>query len=324
MERILKLAIGIKERLCKLHSIAIAHQEDPERGEEIDEALTTNVERIGVAYMLEMMDKETLKKLVVLPDRNYTTKGAYSKYLQGQVATESLKKYLDTCDIDTLKVFSGALMIEDLPAKATAAREVILSTVTAMGVESFLRPCDHKLLKKICKASKLHVTEEHTKQQLVEAFLTGKVPKADKKEPKKVVKPHKEKQEIKAGISKEDLHQHYNLTDLQDWCKDHKVKSSGNKKEIIKRIIAFLSGDKTVMVDETKKAPSSPSKKKAKKTEDKKKKKKEGKEEEEAKEEPEEEKVERKRKKKSSSSSEAGSDAEEKPKSPSKKKAKKE
>jgi len=49
---------------------------------------------------------------------------------------------------------------------------------------------------------------------------------------------------IQLGISKEDLHNLYNLTDLQQWCKDNNIEWLGKKSLIINRIFTFLeTGD---------------------------------------------------------------------------------
>jgi len=63
---------------------------------------------------------------------------------------------------------------------------------------------------------------------------------------------------IKRGVSRDDLHNLYNVTDLQKWCKENSIYHMGKKSVLIKRIITFLdTGDK----------PVTPSKKKEKEKE---------------------------------------------------------
>lgn len=45
---------------------------------------------------------------------------------------------------------------------------------------------------------------------------------------------------IKKGITAEELHNFYNVTDLQEWCKQNNLDYSGKKPVIIKRIIEYL------------------------------------------------------------------------------------
>lgn len=45
---------------------------------------------------------------------------------------------------------------------------------------------------------------------------------------------------IKKGITGQDLHNLYNVTDLQDWCRQHKVDHTGKKSAVIKRILYTL------------------------------------------------------------------------------------
>jgi outer membrane biosynthesis protein TonB len=115
---------------------------------------------------------------------------------------------------------------------------------------------------------------------------------------------NKDKPSIKKGVTYQGIFQHYGREEIFEWAKDNGLKTSGNKPQLIKRIIAFLEGDKenTVAVPKEKKekkekkeAPKSPKKgkktteKKATKKDEKKEEKKEKKEEAEAEEEEEEE-----------------------------------
>jgi hypothetical protein len=45
---------------------------------------------------------------------------------------------------------------------------------------------------------------------------------------------------IKKGVSAEDLHNLYNVTDLQEWCKRNNLNYTGKKPAIIKRILHYL------------------------------------------------------------------------------------
>jgi len=104
----------------------------------------------------------------------------------------------------------------------------------------------------MCLSAGLAVEEGHGRAQLSKAFLTGevcikeqfletlkkkKVPPVEKKpiQTASLTKP-----EIAPGISANDLQTHYYLDELVEWCEKDQVKTGGNKREMIKRILAFL------------------------------------------------------------------------------------
>jgi len=62
------------------------------------------------------------------------------------------------------------------------------------------------------------------------------------------VTPSKRKKPIEKGITYEDIFQHYYVEEVKDWCKAHNLKTSGRKKELIKRILDFLEGGKEGLV----------------------------------------------------------------------------
>jgi len=57
------------------------------------------------------------------------------------------------------------------------------------------------------------------------------------------LKQVKKKKAIEKGITFEDIFQHYYVNEVRDWCREHELKTSGKKGDLIKRILAFLDGD---------------------------------------------------------------------------------
>jgi len=78
---------------------------------------------------------------------------------------------------------------------------------------------------------------------LVEAIATQEIPKPKAKQEPVAVVVSKKKRSIRAGISFEDIFHHYTVEDLDAWCREHGVKTSGPKKKIILRILDYLAGD---------------------------------------------------------------------------------
>jgi len=58
---------------------------------------------------------------------------------------------------------------------------------------------------------------------------------------------------IKKGITKEDLHNLYNLTDLQQWCKEQNIDHSGKKSLVIHRVFSYLETGELPIKKEPKK-----------------------------------------------------------------------
>jgi hypothetical protein len=64
---------------------------------------------------------------------------------------------------------------------------------------------------------------------------------------KKAIPVTIDKKPIVEGITHDELYQGYYLPELKEWCKEKNIKTSGSQRDLIKRILAFLSGDETVM-----------------------------------------------------------------------------
>lgn len=71
---------------------------------------------------------------------------------------------------------------------------------------------------------------------------SGRSSKKDKKKKKKAPVVIK-KPGFKKGVTYQEYYDAYYSKELQDWCREQKIKVSGNKKEVIRRIIRFLNGD---------------------------------------------------------------------------------
>jgi NAD-dependent DNA ligase len=105
----------------------------------------------------------------------------------------------------------------------------------------------------ICTDMKLR---NHKKTNSRKALIEAIVSQADVIVPEPVQNRTITKKPTKRAIEKcteyEELFQHYFLDQLVDWCKENGLKTSGTKKIIINRILAYFGGDKeNTMADET-------------------------------------------------------------------------
>jgi len=87
--------------------------------------------------------------------------------------------------------------------------------------------------------------------------------KHDDDEEKNATKPKKQKfvphpfEEIKKGITQEQLRSYYNVTDLQEWCTSQELPTKGGKEGLIRMILEYLqTGEKPVKKEGKKKKKS--------------------------------------------------------------------
>jgi len=248
LKKLLELRSSTKKRLLTAHSIDVEGKTKEDLKNKLDEALETEIVKIGVQYAGTVMSKEQLHALAKLDDeKKFSTKAAYVKHIIAKISSrESLKDFLKNLSKEEVSDLAESLNVSD------KSRTAITDEIVSRGIENFFRVCDLQLLTDCAKALDFEVSKNHTKTDLLLALSSGELPKPEKKKAPEPVKISKKKPEIEVGVSKEDLFQYYNVEDLQKWCKQHKLKTSGVKKDVIKRIISFLEGDKTGLA-ETKK-----------------------------------------------------------------------
>jgi len=195
-------------------------------------------------YVLATKDEEKKPEEKKKPLR--TAKAAIVKRIADKILEKKLSAWLETLDLALLNAIATAIELENAAKAKKELVPQVLGSVLELGAEDLFALLDTPLLRAACKEGGLDVTDEHTKAQLVTALATGTVEKAEKKEKKAPEKPSEKKPEIAKGISAVDLHTHYYVTDIHKYCVDHGLKTSGNKKDMIKRILASFEGDKTV------------------------------------------------------------------------------
>jgi hypothetical protein len=74
--------------------------------------------------------------------------------------------------------------------------------------------------------------------QLIKELNNNKKKRQDNKKPKKL---SRKKPKLSEGVTYDDVFQWYNLSELQEFARDNSLKVSGKKKELIQRILNFLS-----------------------------------------------------------------------------------
>jgi len=77
---------------------------------------------------------------------------------------------------------------------------------------------------------------------LIDCIMKQENHKAPKKKKAKKEKVSKEKPSIKKGITQADLYTHFYRQELHDFCQKKKLATTGNKRDFIKRILAYVEG----------------------------------------------------------------------------------
>lgn len=99
----------------------------------------------------------------------------------------------------------------------------------------------HTTAKKILGIAFAHLAEEAAEEEQRRAKGLPAPGKEEEEEAEEEAAPV-EKKPIEKGITQLELYQYY-VGELVDYCKKNKLKVSGSKRDIIKRILAYLGGD---------------------------------------------------------------------------------
>jgi len=127
----------------------------------------------------------------------------------------------------------------DLPDSAKDKGQAFSVFAAKIGLEAALVALDEDQLKEVVKAGGLDEVKTPSKALLADYNITGKFVE---KERYKAEKPHKSRPDIEKGINKADLQQHYWKEDLVQFCKQNNLRATGNKKELINRIVKHFEG----------------------------------------------------------------------------------
>jgi len=187
------------------------------------------------------------------------------KQIAQKIQEETPQKFIENLDTRVQEQVLN-LLVEDKPNKSKYV-ETIVEQIDSMGLENALSSLSLEELQLLAKAHKLKVQSATSINSYIEALLTGEDQKKQKSKEKKVGEPSKKKPDIKKGISKVDLRQHYYREELVNYCKENNLPSTGHVTTIINRIVDHLEGKpvKTKTTGKKRKASASTKDKPAKK-----------------------------------------------------------
>jgi hypothetical protein len=211
---------------------------------DIVKILSEDIRDVGFSRMLHAIRLKELKAMgeIVAKNQNTDRIQAIKRVLEKRI-----KEYSDDIGRETFlnSVSSGIKkeIIHTLDLEVDEARnytEAILAEAEAIGQEYFFSTFSTEKLAKFALSCGLDV-DSLSQNVLVDCLMSLQSYKAPKRKP--APKPSKKKPEkIAKGISKIDLNSHYNKEELVEYCKENKLPVTGNKRDLIAKILAHVEG----------------------------------------------------------------------------------
>lgn len=177
--------------------------------------------------------------------QNRKNKMVLTKRLMESFLDSNIDNWFKRCDNkDVLKTIGGAM---DIPYSSKTPlneyKESLKHQICLFGETVVLHRLTVPQLRILCEDIGVEGSDNtSSKRILIEAITTRTNIAAKTSKPKKT-KVTKKKPIGKASEYLE-LFQHYKVSELEDWCKENGVKTSGPKKALCQRIVAFNGGDK--------------------------------------------------------------------------------
>jgi len=241
--------------------------------------VAAHVLRVGVARVLNFVPKPLLRTITeaahASSGSSSSTSSAGNKHEVERTMGRTLRRFInERLDVASLRALSVALGVDGLSREA--AREAsqreqqIADEVMLMGTEGVLLAVNVALLRVLAKELQLDVAPGQSQEALADTLMATlfNLEPLDKKKLERKQRLREEEQEkreragrkvkrgksrykapplsnIKKGITKQELHDLYNFTDLQEYCKEHELDYTGKKALLMRRIISFLeTGDR--------------------------------------------------------------------------------
>jgi len=216
------------------------------------ERINASIEKSGVTILFETMKRDDLKSLATQVNvhfkesDNQNSKAVLAKKLKDKIQDvgffeDLLAEYADTALLNKL-----CQTLDETPEstnKDVLVRQVV-GIINSLGAEQFWNSFDVNVLHNVTADLKLKAKGTNSKRKLVDSILTNSNPeKAEPKKKKRKITYSKKKKPLEKGITYDDIFQHYYVNEVRDYCKANGLKSSGKKKELINRILAYLNGE---------------------------------------------------------------------------------
>jgi len=177
---------------------------------------------------------------------NKHSKAVLAKKLTSLLDKEGLEDFLsEHAGEDLLKSIAEALDAEVKSEKKADIAAQIGTTVRQLGLEAYFGSFEVDLLRDVAEDLKLKTHHTSNKRKLVDSIVSKKDIEKEPKAKKPKIEVGKKKP-IEKGQTYQGIFQHYYANEVRDYCRDHGLKTTGNKSALIKRILAHFEGDESV------------------------------------------------------------------------------
>jgi len=204
-------------------------------------------ELVGVKELAFMMNHLELRsicddfiKVEYKEGTNRNNKMVLSKRFMESFEDVSLQKWFRNCN--DKKVLATLCNVMGLSTKASTAelQSAAVEEIQKYGEQVILHRLNVDQLREICCDLRIKgYTNTSSKKILVESILTHTDIQKRQVKRTKVTK----KVAINKATEPAQLAQHYKAMDLEAWCRDNGLKTSGTKKVLVARIIAYNNGE---------------------------------------------------------------------------------
>jgi len=250
----------ILKQICKHETLDFP--DDAKKGEVVSK-LEEYSDHIGFVIFTEGLSRDELEsscnhiKIDLSNEGKHPTKAILKKRLLTKMEELGPQKFFDKfSDSEELATaFCDTVGLDDTKDPKKSVKEVA-KELSRVGLESLLNRLDLQFLKTIAEHLDLS-TNTLNKARVVKSIISGKNVKPtanpdikkrlekEREDAEKSAKKSVEKRpSIKKGITYQDMYQLYLLSELEEFAKENGVKVSGKKSDLIKRILAWLDGDK--------------------------------------------------------------------------------
>jgi len=220
----------------------------------ITKQLLEEIEEHGVSWLvsaLKLADLENAWSIFDIEefskqsnkDSNTKSKMVKAKRLGELMLSMGLDSFFDSYrtekKMDLLERFYS--LIYKVEPKNTVKAEHLTEGLRKIGLEILLSKQNVSLLKSIASDLGLKTKGVTLQSSLIEAIIDGKNAFIAESKTPTGSNVSKVKKAIKKGITYDEIFQHYNVIELQEYLGEHDLTKSGKKPELIKRILEHLN-----------------------------------------------------------------------------------
>jgi len=229
------------EELCEHKNIYIG--DEKKSSSQLVKILANESFSIGLKKLLQSLTRDQLTvlgKIMEWEDNKIPyNKQVLVKRIHEEIEKVGPKEYLGKFKSDELEPLLHTLDLA-LPSKSKYV-DALVEEANEIGLENWFSSFPVRKLQEFADASGLTVNSTSV-EVLIDSILKHENHEPPKKKKARAEKPSKKKPAIKKGITKVDLNTHFYREELMEYCKEHGLRTQGNKKDFIIRILAHVEG----------------------------------------------------------------------------------